>query len=915
MATSLYRYVWNHTRPQQIWMLVVVLVSIIPLFLSLNLPKLIINGPIQGQGFEAAGATVDYFRLAVPLPGFIGGPEELVLFDAIPLERIEALVALSMLFLFFVIVNGAFKFYLNTYKGRLGERMLRRMRYEMVDRVLRFPIRQFRRVRPAEVASMIKDELEPIGGFIGDAFVQPLYLASQILTAMVFIFLQSPTLGAIALGVTLLQAAVIPRMRRRLLVLGRERQLTARRLAGSIGEIIESMPTIRTNDTSNIVRARTAQQLGRIFLIRFDIYQWKFFVKFLNNFLSQATPFIFYLFGGYFAIRGEIDIGELVAVIAAYRELPSPLKDLIDWDLMRLDVNVKYEQVAQQFEIDNLLDAKTQAPVGETVAALSGGFRLLDVTIRDETGSPLATSVTLDLPLHESVLVLAPLGEGAESVAEALVGLAPVAAGRLELAGRPFASWPESVTGRRLAYAEAAPYYSQSTLREALLYPLMHHPSPAVADSASRAEIQMRNEAKASGNTVLDARDDWIDHSVLPLDPDREGALIEEAISIVELTGDIMRLGLSRRIPLSRAEAAAPRVLVARARFDAAMREAGLGEVVERFELDRFLHNATIFENIVFGASGESDLAATRLLVRSDARRVLQETGLDDTLARMGLTIATTLVELFGEVGTDNPILRRIDIISPDEIDFYRQLLMRVDPDEANSLTTEDQSSLIRLALTYVEPRYRLGLIDDALRARIIEARHLFQETASPLVRDSIVFNDPGAFNPAATLQDNIVFGRLADTTPRVAAKIGAILEKTIDFAGLRAFVLRTALEFDLGSGAKRLSLGQQQKLTLARALLKAPDYLVANRCLSALDTDTQLRIVEAVLKRARDPERPFGLFWVSSAAMAAERFDRTLRFERGQVVEDELAQPADLVLSSSQGGDNFEAGGSQRRA
>jgi putative ABC transport system ATP-binding protein len=49
--------------------------------------------------------------------------------------------------------------------------MLRRLRYELTDRVLRFPLIHFRKVKQAEVATMIKDEVEPLGGFIGDAFI------------------------------------------------------------------------------------------------------------------------------------------------------------------------------------------------------------------------------------------------------------------------------------------------------------------------------------------------------------------------------------------------------------------------------------------------------------------------------------------------------------------------------------------------------------------------------------------------------------------------------------------------------------------------------------------------------------------------------------------------------------------------
>ena len=125
-------------------------------------------------------------------------------------------------------------------------------------------------------------------------------------------------------------------------MLGRERQLTARELAGRVGEIVDGIGAIHVHDTSNYERADIAARLGRIFKIRYDLYQWKFLVKFLNNFLAQVTPFLFYAIGGYLALQGRLDVGQLVAVIAAYKDLPGPMKELIDWDQQRQDVQVKY---------------------------------------------------------------------------------------------------------------------------------------------------------------------------------------------------------------------------------------------------------------------------------------------------------------------------------------------------------------------------------------------------------------------------------------------------------------------------------------------------------------------------------------------------------------------------------------------
>ena len=179
MEPRLSRYIWTHTRKDQLWILVVVALSMVPYFLSFDLPKQIVNGPIQGKGFKD-GATQTFMHIDFDIPGL----GNVTLFPGVELDRMSMLFALSAVFLLLVIVNGLFKFYINTYKGKLGERLLRRIRFELVDKILRFPPNQFKRAKGAEIASMVKDEVEPLGGFTGDAFVSPALLGGQALTAL-----------------------------------------------------------------------------------------------------------------------------------------------------------------------------------------------------------------------------------------------------------------------------------------------------------------------------------------------------------------------------------------------------------------------------------------------------------------------------------------------------------------------------------------------------------------------------------------------------------------------------------------------------------------------------------------------------------------------------------------------------------
>src|SRR5258706_13647368 len=108
------------------------------------------------------------------------------------------------------------------------------------------------------MATMIKDEVEPFGGFIDAALITPLFLGGQALTAMVFIICQHWALGLIALGVVAVQAVIIPKLRKRVLVLGRERQLTARALAGRIAECVEGAAENPAHESSESARAPTS---------------------------------------------------------------------------------------------------------------------------------------------------------------------------------------------------------------------------------------------------------------------------------------------------------------------------------------------------------------------------------------------------------------------------------------------------------------------------------------------------------------------------------------------------------------------------------------------------------------------------------------------------------------------------------
>lgn len=885
MERNLFKYIWTYSKRQQIWILFIVVLSMPTYYLAFDIPKLIVNGPIQGKGFETPDATQFVLPIAIPIPFT---DISLTLFQGFELQRMGALVALSLAFLGYVIINNGFKLYINTYKGRLGERMLRRLRYQLVDRVLRFPMNQYRRVRSSEIATMIKDEVDPLGGFIGEAMATPAFLIGQAFTALLFIMLQSWLLGSVALAILIVQTALIPKLRGRLRRLALQRQLTARDLSGRVSEIVDGAADIRLNDTTNFERSDVSDRLGRIFFIRFDFYQWKFLVKFINNFLAQFTPFVFYLGGGILAIRGNLDIGQLVAVIAAYKDLPGPIKELIDWDYQRLDVQVKYLQVVEAFDVSPLAPSSEQAVQTGAVPALGGPFTFRQVSATDETGKTLLSGLDLSIDGREKVVALGSSGEGAEVVGDLMARLIAPSGGTVSVNGTTLSSLPEWHLARRVGYVSAEPFFAHATARDALLSALRHAPFKPAPEGQAMNELYLR-EATASGNPLLDRHAQWIDYSEAGTQSEDELARrITEVLRLVRLEEDFYAFGLRTKLSDATEGDDEELFLNARRLFHDKLEAGENADDIEPFDPERFNTHLTLFQNLVFGAVSSPEFMPAEFSENSPLWAFLSSEGLDSKLYKVGREASATIVELFDEVADNMKILERLDLIDPAKLADYSAALGRTEGIDYGSVADIDRHRFIRVALNYSEPRHRLGLLDDELRQAVVTSRKSFREKLPEEMAAQFSFHDADQINPFSSLQDNILFGRIAEGRSGAADRVSALLRQVLEETGLSYSVLERGLKHEIGSGGRRLSLSQRQQLGLARVLLRRPEFLIVNRGLNALDNRTVEKVAQGILELADDEQNGFGVLWVTSTDSHAALFDRTLKFSRGALVADE---------------------------
>lgn len=887
MDKSLFRYIWQNSRREQIIICAVVLLSLPFYYLSLDLPRRIVNEAIQGEAFGHGNETVPFLSLALDLPSWLGGAH-IRLFDGVSVDRIQLLFGLSFAFLFFVLVNGAFKYWINLAKGALGERMLRRMRFELFNLILRFRPEALKRVKSAETATIIKDEVEPIGGFIGDALILPMFLGAQAATALIFIVIQSEWLGLMAGAMVGIQLIVIPRLRRKLLVLGRRRQLASRRFAGRIGEVFDGQEAVRMHDTADWERVEIGGRLYELFDIRYQIYKRKFIVKFLNNLLAQMTPFLFYAIGGYFAVTGRMDIGQLVAVIGAYRDLPPPLKELIDWDQQRLDVQVKYDQIVQQFAPERLLPEETPPKEGVDDADLGSPLKIEHLYVQDTEGVPILNDISLEVPLPCRIAITGQTGSQASALAHVLAQpeqciIGHVSAGKVELT-----TLPHTVRARKIACVTGEPVLFPGTIRDNLIYGLK---SRHIRDGEEndRLRLKWQTEARKTGNPLQNVNDFWIDYEEAGVSGTGElDHVLLDYLHAIGLGDDIYRFGQFQSFDPERYPIFAERLLEARQRFHKRLQADHIGHLVETFDPERYNTLASIAENLLFGVPARVSLAGDMLAVHAGFCRVLKQSRLTDTFIDLGGKIAETMVEIFRDLTPGHPLFEQFSFVSADELDEYNAIVSRWN-NRRRSVSQAEKAQLIKLALNYIEPKHRLGLLDDQIREKIVETRAPMRRMLETMEPDGVEFYVRDRICSSAPLRDNILFGKINTGIADARAKVAEALRIVIEELDLRHPVERFGLNHQVGASGRLLTAQQRAGVDLVRNLVKRPEILIVDGAFVPFALSQQKKLREFFLQLSRERDTTFMM--VVEGKDGLQGFDHAISLSSDFATVDDLAK------------------------
>ncbi|CAH8771379.1 ABC transporter ATP-binding protein [Paenibacillus dendritiformis] len=145
--------------------------------------------------------------------------------------------------------------------------------------------------------------------------------------------------------------------------------------------------------------------------------------------------------------------------------------------------------------------------------------------------------------------------------------------------------------------------------------------------------------------------------------------------------------------------------------------------------------------------------------------------------------------------------------------------------------TGSGKSTIISLLSRFYDPTEGRVLVDG------IDIRDVTLESLRSQI--GIVLQDTFIFS--GTIRDNIRFGRLDATDAEVEAAAKAV------FAHDFIVKLKDGYDTEVQERGNLLSMGQRQLLSFARALLANPRILILDEATASIDTETELKIQEAL--------------------------------------------------------------------
>jgi ABC-type multidrug transport system fused ATPase/permease subunit len=255
--------------------------------------------------------------------------------DAIANGSGGAILGLALAYAGFALLEGGIKLGLNIYRAWVSERTVLQLRRRIGALTAYAVAAEDRAMAEGVEISMILSEAEPIGGFAGISFSEPLLQGGLLLSVFAYLTWLEPWMALLSVTVFSPQLVFVPLIQRAINRRAADRIRTLREVSGDI---------VGASTTS---AATQNGHLDHVFALNMGIYKLKFSMNFLMNLMHHLGVATALGVGGMLAIQGRLEVGTVVAFISGLAKVNDPWGDVVNWFREMTVVAMRYRMVSE----------------------------------------------------------------------------------------------------------------------------------------------------------------------------------------------------------------------------------------------------------------------------------------------------------------------------------------------------------------------------------------------------------------------------------------------------------------------------------------------------------------------------------------------------------------------------------------
>ena len=299
---DLYRYVWRTSARSQLLLTALAIVVFLLELAPLELQRRIVNGAVESRTYQS---------IALLCSAYLG----------------------------IVLLQGGLKLVLNIYRGSVIELACKQLRLEPTLIDVATSEKDGRPQEQGVAISVVTSEVDAVGGFVGVSFSDLVLNGGILLSVFAYMLFLEPWMAMVAVGLFIPQVFFIPILQEAINRRTAERIKTVRGIAVDMVDTADGKGKRREGSYR--------KQVDDVYDLNMQIYRRKFGMTFLMNLLHQFGIVGILAVGGWLLLRGETEVGTVVAFISGLTRTSDPWNDLVDYFRNLTNAGVKYQLIEQ----------------------------------------------------------------------------------------------------------------------------------------------------------------------------------------------------------------------------------------------------------------------------------------------------------------------------------------------------------------------------------------------------------------------------------------------------------------------------------------------------------------------------------------------------------------------------------------